>query len=110
MAKVVDTPFDKDQLILEVQRTLYGKAWWFRLIIPRNNWEDLLGVGVPDRPLILRGEAYQENKEFWDRLAEQNADELAAQVTPNASNRHLERVWPDLHSLVRKYAAYKPSC
>lgn len=110
MAKFLNTPFKRDPLILEVKRKLHGQSWWFRLIIDRNYWEDLFRVNGPVGPQMERGEAYRENQEFWDELAEQNADELEAQVTPGASDRHLERMWPDLPSLERKYAAYKASC
>jgi hypothetical protein len=104
MVKVLDA---SGAMILQVKRTHHAKTWWFELQIVEEDWEDLFKVAERHGPQTAL-HAYAYDPDFWNRLAEDNADALEPQTVPGAaSDRHLRRVWPDYHSLQAAYRKHR---
>ena len=97
------------RMTLQVERTLHGQTWWFGLKIAQEYWEDL--CEDPSRITKEQGpqtvlDAYAQEREFWDWLAEDNAGALEANAVPGSPDSHLWYVWPDYSSLEAAYRKY----
>jgi hypothetical protein len=99
MSKVID---ENGEMVLQVNRVLHGKTWWFELQIPQEHWEDLFHATEEHGPQTVSA-AYARAKVFWDRLVDENADALEQGTVPGAANRHFEEIWPDYLSLEAAY-------
>ena len=109
MAKLIPRPFERDKLVLRVERVKDDRIWYFDTEIPRDQWEDLFLVNAPDRPTMDIQEAYARAREFWDYLAEKCADEMQKRITSGIPECHLSHTWPDFHSLEREYDRFRAS-
>lgn len=95
-----------DDIVVQVQRQHLSQDWRFDLVIDRDDWERLLKVNAPGQPRTSREQAYQQAKDFWDHLAERNADDLQESISRSPRRQHAWRTWPDLASLQRAYDAF----
>ena len=109
MVKLIPRPFERDKLVLRVERVKDDRIWYFDTEIPRDQWEDLFPVNAPDRPTMDIQEAYACAREFWDYLAEKCADEMQKGITSGIPECHLSHTWPDFPSLEREYDRFRAS-
>jgi hypothetical protein len=93
-------------MVLQVKRTLHGRTWWFELKIVQDYWQDLCEATEQGPETVA--EAYAQKREFWDWLAEQNADRLEGNAVPGSPDRHIPHVWPDYPSLETAYRKHRP--
>ena len=109
MVKLIPRSFERDKLVLRVERVKDDRIWYFDTEIPRDQWEDLLHVNAPDRPTMDIQKAYARAHEFWNYLAEKCADKMQKSVSSGIPECHLSHTWPEIHSLEREYDGFRAS-
>ncbi len=109
MVKLIPRPFERDKLVLRVEREKDNRIWHFDTEISRDQWQDLFHVNAPERPTMDIREAYARAREFWHYLAEKCADEMKNSITSGVPECHLSHTWPDFHSLEREYDRFRAS-
>ncbi len=105
MVELIPSQIPKDRLRLRATRQIKGKRWAFDTVIPRDQWEDLLGG-----PKMSAEEAYKHARDFWDHLADNKANELKGGADPASPTRQIEYFWPDLASLELAYNDFLRTC
>ena len=109
MVKPIPRPFERDKLVLRVEREKDDRIWYFDTEIPRDQWEDLFHVNAPDRPTMDIQEVYARAPEFWDYLAEKCANKMQKDITSGVPECHLSHTWPEFDSLEREYDRFRAS-
>ena len=96
----------QEEMRLRVERILRGKNRRFDLVIERPVWEGLHGYNAVAKPDTSAYEAYRHDKDFYDFLAELNADQLSRQGEPGATEDLVEAVIDSLQWLDAEYRIF----